>query len=53
MLNPKEGNKRGKIDRKLNANVRILNFKLSAMITEIILPEIKCLKCFQYRSKGF
>lgn len=42
-----------RIDRKLNANVRILNFKLSPMMTEIILPEIKCLKCFHYRSKGF
>lgn len=39
-----------KIDRKLNANIRILNFKSSIMMTDTILPEIKCLKCFHYKT---
>lgn len=37
MFNTKEANKREKIDRKLNANIRILNFKLSIMMTETII----------------
>lgn len=50
MFSTKEANNREKIDRKLNANIRILNFKSSIMMTETILSEIKCLKCFHYKN---
>lgn len=53
MFNTKEANNREKIDRKLNANIRILNFKSSIMMTETILSEIICLKCFHYKKQRF